>query len=427
MKKSTKLILSALSILAVLGLGYYFLSQKSLSKIKIETSVVTKGTLSNAITATGTVKPVTQVDVGTQVSGVVRKIYVDFNSKVKAGQLIAELDKVNLKTAVEEAKNNLNTANNQYEYLKRLFERQEGLFKNKNVSQVDYEEAQFNLANAKNTVLQRQTDLQRAQTNLGFANIYSPIDGVVLLKGVNVGQTVAASFSTPTLFTIAQDLKKMQVEANVDEADIGNVKQGLRVSFTVDAYPNETFKGTVTQVRLNPTTTTNVVTYTVVVKADNPDQKLLPGLTATISIYTFEMDNVLIAEASAVNFRPDRELLGKYLEQKGIERRKSEGKEGVDKKEGKGKGWGKNRGKGQDFENDSTRRVWVKNGDSLKPVRITIGKTDGVNIQILKGLQEGDTLVSSLKEEVELPKTKPGVQGNSGSPFMPTPPRQRRR
>lgn len=427
MKKSTKLILSALSILAVLGLGYYFLSKKSPSKIKIETSVVTKGTLSNAITATGTVKPVTQVDVGTQVSGVVRKIYVDFNSKVKAGQLIAELDKVNLKTAVEEAKNNLNTANNQYEYLKRLFERQEGLFKNKNVSQVDYEEAQFNLANAKNTVLQRQTDLQRAQTNLGFANIYSPIDGVVLLKGVNVGQTVAASFSTPTLFTIAQDLKKMQVEANVDEADIGNVKQGLRVSFTVDAYPNETFKGTVTQVRLNPTTTTNVVTYTVVVKADNPDQKLLPGLTATISIYTFEMDNVLIAEASAVNFRPDRELLGKYLEQKGIERRKSEGKEGVDKKEGKDKGWGKNRGKGQDFENDSTRRVWVKNGDSLKPVRITIGKTDGVNIQILKGLQEGDTLVSSLKEEVELPKTKPGGQGNSGSPFMPTPPRQRRR
>lgn len=426
MKKSTKLILLAVLILAAIVLGYYFLTKKNTSKISIETSVVTRGTLSNAITATGTVKPVTQVDVGTQVSGVVRKIYVDFNSKVKAGQLIAELDKVNLKTAVDEAKNNLNTANNQYEYLKRLFERQEGLYKNKNVSQVDYEEAQFNLANAKNTVLQRQTDLQRAQTNLAFANIYSPIDGVVLLKGVNVGQTVAASFSTPTLFTIAQDLKKMQVEANVDEADIGNVKQGLRVSFTVDAYPNEIFKGTVTQVRLNPTTTTNVVTYTVVVKADNPDQKLLPGLTATISIFTFEMDNVLMAEASAINFRPDREILSKYMAQKGIERRRPEGKEeGIDKKDAKG--WGKNSNKSPRSDNDSTRRVWLKNGDSLKPVRIIIGKSDGINVQILKGLQEGDTLVSSLRKEVELPKAKSGGQGNSGSPFMPTPPRQRRR
>ena len=421
--KSTKIIVIAVLVLLAGGFGYYFLTKKSANKIKIETTVVSKGNISNAITATGTVKPVTQVDVGTQVSGVVRKIYVDFNSKVKAGQLIAELDKVNLKSGVDEARANLNAAVNQYEYLKRLFERQEGLYKNKNVSQVDYEEAQFNLANAKNTVLQRETDLQRAQTNLAFANIYSPIDGVVLLKGVNVGQTVAASFSTPTLFTIAQDLKKMQVEANVDEADIGNVKEGLRVTFTVDAYPNETFSGKVTQVRLNPTTTTNVVTYTVVVKAENPDQKLLPGLTATISIYTFEIKDVLMAEASAINFKPDREILSKYLEEKGITRRKPDSKDGGDQKYGKGR----NRNKGQNSDNDSLRRVWIKNGDSLRPVRIVIGKSDGVNVQILKGLQEGDTLVSSLKEEVELPKTKPSGQGNSGSPFMPTPPRQRRR
>ncbi len=420
--KGTKIIVFSLAILVVIGLGYYLLSGKKASKIKIDTTVVLKGDISNAVTATGTIKPVTQIDVGTQVSGVVRKIYVDFNSKVKAGQLIAELDKVNLKASVEEARANLNTAINDRDYLQRQFDRQEGLFKNKNVSQLDYEEAQYKLANAKNAVLQRETDLSRALTNLSFANIYSPIEGVVLSRGVNVGQTVAASFSTPTLFTIAQDLRKMQVEANVDEADIGSVKEGQRVTFTVDAYPNDAFEGKVTQVRLNATTTSNVVTYTVVVKADNPDEKLLPGLTATISIYTFEIKDVLMASSSAINFKPDRDVLAKYFAEKGIERRKPEGKEG-DKKDWKGRD--KDRRPSKD--DDSFRRVWVKTGDSLRPVAITIGSTDGINTEVLKGLQAGDTLVSNLREEVELPKTKTGGQGNSGSPFMPTPPRQRRR
>ena len=420
--KGTKIIVFSLAILVVIGLGYYLLSGKKASKIKIDTTVVLKGDISNAVTATGTIKPVTQIDVGTQVSGVVRKIYVDFNSKVKAGQLIAELDKVNLKASVEEARANLNTAINDRDYLQRQFDRQEGLFKNKNVSQLDYEEAQYKLANAKNAVLQRETDLSRALTNLSFANIYSPIEGVVLSRGVNVGQTVAASFSTPTLFTIAQDLRKMQVEANVDEADIGSVKEGQRVTFTVDAYPNDAFEGKVTQVRLNATTTSNVVTYTVVVKADNPDEKLLPGLTATISIYTFEIKDVLMASSSAINFKPDRDVLAKYFAEKGIERRKPEGKEG-DKKDWKGRD--KDRRPSKD--DDSFRRVWVKTGDSLRPVAITIGSTDGINTEVLKGLQAGDTLVSNMREEVELPKTKTGGQGNSGSPFMPTPPRQRRR
>lgn len=421
--KGTKIIVFSLAILVVIGLGYYLLSGKKASKIKIDTTVVLRGDISNAVTATGTIKPVTQIDVGTQVSGVVRKIYVDFNSKVKAGQLIAELDKVNLKASVEEARANLNTAINDRDYLQRQFERQEGLFKNKNVSQLDYEEAQYKLANAKNAVLQRETDLSRALTNLSFANIYSPIEGVVLSRGVNVGQTVAASFSTPTLFTIAQDLRKMQVEANVDEADIGSVKEGQRVTFTVDAYPNDAFEGKVTQVRLNATTTSNVVTYTVVVKADNPDEKLLPGLTATISIYTFEIKDVLMASSSAINFKPDRDVLAKYFAEKGIERRKPEGKEG-EKKDWKGRNKDRKSNKGED---DSIRRVWVKIGDSLRPVAITIGSTDGINTEILKGLQAGDTLVSNLREEVELPKTKTGGQGTSGSPFMPTPPKQRKR
>lgn len=420
--KSTKIIVFSLAILVAIGLGYYFLSGKKASKIKIDTAVVLRGDISNAVTATGTIKPVTQIDVGTQVSGVVRKIYVDFNSKVKAGQLIAELDKVNLKASVDEARANLNTAINDRDYLQRQFDRQEGLFKNKNVSQLDYEDAQYKLANAKNAVLQRETDLSRALTNLGFANIYSPIEGVVLSRGVNVGQTVAASFSTPTLFTIAQDLRKMQVEANVDEADIGSVKEGQRVTFTVDAYPNDAFEGKVTQVRLNATTTSNVVTYTVVVKADNPDEKLLPGLTATISIYTFEIKDVLMASSSAINFKPDRDMLAKYFAERGIEHRMPEGKEG-EKKDWKGR----NKDRRPNKDDDSFRRVWIKRGDSLRPVPITIGSTDGINTEILEGLQVGDTLVSNLKEEVELPKAKAGEQGNSGSPFMPKPPKQRRR
>jgi HlyD family secretion protein len=407
-----KIILYTLGI-GILAIGaYYYFRKKETNSIKIDTTVVSKGDISNAVTATGTIKPVKQVDVGTQVSGVVKKIYVDYNSKVKAGQLIAELDKINLLASVNEAKVNLNTAVIQYQYLKKIYERQKGLYEDKNISELDYETAQYNFENAENAVSQSKTNLQRAETNLGYANIYSPIDGVVLLNGVNVGQTVAASFSTPTLFTIAQDLKNMQVEANVDEADIGNVKAGQRVDFTVDAYPNETFKGKVTQVRLNALVTTNVVTYTVVVKADNPDLKLLPGLTATISIYTFEIKDVLMAEVSGINFKPDRDLLEKYMESKGI-KRPEHGMKGKGEKDGK---------KFKTDGDDTHKRVWIKNGDSIRPVSITIGRTDGINVEILKGLKVGDTLVTNIREE--LPASQSA--GAAKSPFMPAPQRRRR-
>jgi len=407
-----KIILYTLGI-GILAIGaYYYFRKKETNSIKIDTTVVSKGDISNAVTATGTIKPVKQVDVGTQVSGVVKKIYVDYNSKVKAGQLIAELDKINLLASVNEAKVNLNTAVIQYQYLKKIYERQKGLYEDKNISELDYETAQYNFENAENAVSQSKTNLQRAETNLGYANIYSPIDGVVLLNGVNVGQTVAASFSTPTLFTIAQDLKNMQVEANVDEADIGNVKAGQRVDFTVDAYPNETFKGKVTQVRLNALVTTNVVTYTVVVKADNPDLKLLPGLTATISIYTFEIKDVLMAEVSGIDFKPDRDLLEKYMESKGI-KRPEHGMKGKGEKDGK---------KFKTDGDDTHKRVWIKNGDSIRPVSITIGRTDGINVEILKGLKVGDTLVTNIREE--LPASQSA--GAAKSPFMPAPQRRRR-
>ena len=194
-------------------------------------------------------------------------------------------------------------------YAQTIYTRQKSLYDNQVISRSDYDDAKFSLETAKGTVTQRLSDLKSARTNLGYANIYSPINGVVLSRAIDEGQTVAASLSTPTLFTIAKDLKEMQVEADVDEADIGEVKNGQRVTFTVDAYIGETFEGVVTQVRLDPTVTSNVVTYTVVIKADNPDLKLKPGLTATISIYTLELNDVLTAEAKAINFIPETETL----------------------------------------------------------------------------------------------------------------------
>ena len=254
------------------------------TSIVVETTAVKTGTISTVITATGTVEPIRQVEVGTQVSGVIDHIYVDYNATVKAGQLIAELDKTALKATVAEATAALNTALNEQDYQQKSFDRIAKLHDGKVVSDTDYEEALYKLNNAKGIADQKRSDLSRARTNLSYASIYSPIDGVVVSRSVDVGQTVAASYSTPTLFTIAQDLKQMQVEADVDEADIGQVKLGQRVVFTVDAYPEDEFSGTITQVRLEPVEESNVITYTVIIKADNQDGKLMPGLTASISI-----------------------------------------------------------------------------------------------------------------------------------------------
>lgn len=259
------------------------------------------------------------------------------------------------------------------------------------ISKSDYDEALYSYETAKGTVTQRLSDLQAAKTNLGYANIYSPIDGVVLSRDIDEGQTVAASYSTPTLFTIAQDLKEMQVEADVDEADIGYVKEGQRVTFTVDAYIGETFEGEVTQVRLDPTITSNVVTYTVVIRADNPDLKLKPGLTATISIYTLELNDVLSAEAKAINFTPDVESLNEYNMQNNLPPTKS-------------------------IKQSEKTQVWVLNQDrSLTAKTVDIGASDGVNVQILSGINEGDELVYSLKQTSQ----EVAKEASSESPFMP--------
>ena len=347
--------------------------------------------LTTMITATGTIEPIKQVEVGTQVSGVVEKIYVDYNSVVKEGQLLAELDKINLKAAYTMAQASYDNAVSQRNYMKSIYDRQHTLYGKEVISKLEFEAAVFNYETAKGMVTQRLSDLQRAKTNLSYANIYAPIAGVVLSRDIDEGQTVAASFNTPTLFTIAQDLKEMQVEADVDEADIGHVKEGQRVTFTVDAYIGETFEGLVTQVRLAPTVNSNVVTYTVVISAKNPDLKLKPGLTATIAIYTLELKGVLTAEAKAINFKPNNETLKAYnLQYKLTDNTKKQ-------------------------IAGSTTLWLLDNNGAIIPKTVTLGASDGFNVQILDGVTEGEKLVYRLKG---INKSEIKTEGQNKSPFM---------
>lgn len=392
MKNNKKIIISAIILIVIAIVGFSFFKGDDAVVIEPKTVAAKKANVTTMVTATGTIEPINQVDVGTQVSGVVEKVYVDYNTVVKEGQLIAELDKTNLQASLTQAQAAYDNAVSQRDYTKTIYDRQKTLYDNQVISKSDFDDANYNYQTAKGTVTQRYSDLQSARTNLGYANIYSPIDGVVLSKDIEEGQTVAASYSTPTLFTIAQDLKEMQVEADVDEADIGQVKEGQRVEFTVDAYIGETFKGVVTQVRLDPTVTSNVVTYTVVVKADNEDLKLKPGLTATISIFTLELNDVLTAEAKAINFKPEREILATYNQQHQLETNNSE-------------------------RSREATALWVlESNGSITPKTVTLGASDGVNVQILSGISEGDKLVYSLKG---VSKSEASTTEKSESPFMP--------
>jgi HlyD family secretion protein len=392
MKNKKTIIISSIVLVILAIAAYTFMKGDNAVIIEAQTVAAKKANVTTMVTATGTIEPITQVEVGTQVSGVVEKIYVDYNSEVTEGQLIAELDKTNLKATYSQNKAAYDNAVSQKNYLETIYNRQKTLYENQVISKSDFDDATYNYETAKGSVIERLSDLQKAKTNLSYANIYSPIDGVVLSRAIDEGQTVAASFSTPTLFTIAQDLKEMQVEADVDEADIGQVKEGQRVEFTVDAYIGETFNGVVTQVRLDPTVTSNVVTYTVVIKAENEDLKLKPGLTATISIFTLELNDVLTAEAKAINFKPEREILATYNQQQGLEADKSQ-------------------------RSRDNKTLWVlEANNSITPKTVTLGASDGVNVQILSGISEGDKLVYSLKG---VSKSEAGTAEKSESPFMP--------
>lgn len=391
---------SIVSLVAVIVIFTVFrlLNGGTPALVELSTTKVEKGTITTVITATGTVEPVDQVTVGTQVSGLVSKIHVDYNSVVHKGQLLAELDKTNLNEAVNNAKAAYDAALNELNYYQLAYNRQKNMYDAGVISNADYEQATYQIRNAQALVAQRKTSLAQAQTNLGYANIYSPIDGIVISKEVEEGQTVAASMSAPILFTIAKDITKMQVEADVDEADIGGVKDGQRVSFTVDAYPDKEFSGKVKQVRLGATTTSNVVTYTVIVDADNPDQQLKPGLTATITIYTKEITDVKTIEVQALNFKPDSSLLMKYYEQHDIKDTYPAIQHGKDKK-----------------------HLWVKNSTgSINSKEVSIGETDGIHAEVRSGLEIGEEVVTKM-EEIS-PKELKASSGLGGSPFMPKPP-----
>ena len=381
----SKIWIAVVVIVIVAVAAWAMSGGKKEEDINFKEEKVALKTLQNSVTATGTIEAVTSVTVGTQVSGIVNKLYVDYNSQVKKGQVIAELDKTNLLSELNTAKANLASAQSSLNYQAANMERYKTLYKKGLVSADEYENALLTYRQAKEQVASSKENLQRAQTNLGYATITSPIDGTVISKSVEEGQTVAASFSTPELFTIAKDLTNMQVIANVDEADIGGVKEGNRVTFTVDAYPDDTFEGTVKQVRLEATTTNNVVTYEVVISAPNADLKLKPGLTANVTIYTQERSGVLAVANKALRFTPTKETVGKDMKI-------------VDCK-------GKN-------------KVWTLNGNTLTAHLVTIGQSDGINTEIIKGLKQGDKIVTEIvvnvPEEEDAPQQSQGLISGPG-------------
>ena len=351
-------------LVIVIAVAAWLLSGgKKEEKINFKQEKVATHTLQNSITATGTIEAVTSVTVGTQVSGIVNKLYVDYNSVVKKGQVIAELDKTNLISELNTAKANLASTESNLSYQSANMKRYQTLYKKGLVSADEYENALLTYRQAKEQVASSRENVQKAQTNLGYATITSPIDGTVISKSVEEGQTVAASFNTPELFTIAKDLKNMQVIANVDEADIGGVAVGNRVNFTVDAYPDDTFEGVVKQVRLEATTTNNVVTYEVVISAPNADLKLKPGLTANVTIFTKEQADILSVANKALRFTPTKETVGKDMKI-------------VDCK-------GKN-------------KVWTLNGNTLTAHSVNIGQSDAMHTQIISGIKAGQSVVTEI-------------------------------
>lgn len=442
-KKSTITITTLITLsAAIYGVITFNIEQGT--EYQVQTVTASLGDVISTVTATGNLEPITQVDVGTQVSGEVEKIYVDFNTEVKAGQLIAELDKTNLKAAVSQAKASYQNAENEVNYREGIFKRKNSLFEKNLITEEEFELAQYNYKSAVFSLSQRESDLEEAETNLGYADIYSPINGVVLSREVDEGQTVAASMSTPTLFVIAKDLTEMQVEADVDEADIGQVIEGKRVSFTVDAYQGESFDGVVTQVRLNPTTTSNVVTYTVVVHAANADQKLKPGMTATIEIYTQELTDVLIIEAKALNFTPDETVFAEYYAQEGIEvpeeraevdanelpqrPPRSAGDRAVGNRPEMQQGFapptnGNLREPRSEVANEVVTIVFVKTTEgNIVPRPVELGANDGINVEVLNGLKQGDEIVYRIVESVIETEDENNTEEGISSPFISRPP-----
>ena len=402
-KRRVWLIVLGVAVLAIVAILIAKASKSANKELVIRTHVVGEYTVENTVTATGTIEPVETVEVGTQVSGKVEKIYVDFNDVVKKGDLLAELDKQTLNQSLSRAKASLTSAESQLNYARLTYERTKQLYEANAATLAAYQEAQNSYTQAQMSKRNAQASYDQARVDLAYAEIYSPIDGIVLDRAVEVGQTVAASFSTPTLFTLANDLTKMQVEADVDEADIGQVKVGQRVTFTVDAYMDDVFEGTVNQIRMKPTTTSNVVTYTVIIEAPNPDQKLFPGMTASVTIVTEEQTGLAVP-AEAFNFTPDEAVL------KAI--RKADKPEGQRPEPPQGE-------RPQMDKSSATSHsvVWLKKGADMMPHPVKVGMSDGAYKIIEQGVQVGDSVVLSAQFVAKEKAVKKG-----DNPFMPSPP-----
>ncbi|MCI6211803.1 efflux RND transporter periplasmic adaptor subunit [Bacteroides heparinolyticus] len=403
MNKKKIILISIAAVLAV-GAGYWLFGEsKANHKVVYETATVTKGEISESITATGTIEPVTEVTVGTQVSGIIDKIYVDYNSTVTKGQLIAEMDRVTLQSELASQRAAYNGAKAEYEYQKKNYERNKGLHEKQLISDVDYEQIVYNYEKAKSSFESSQASLAKAERNLSYATITSPIDGVVTSRSVEEGQTVASGFSTPTLFTIAADLTQMQVVTDVDEADIAGIEEGQRATFTVDAYPNDTFEGVVTQIRLgqasssssssSTTSSTTVVTYEVVIAAHNPDLKLKPRLTANVTIYTLDRKNVLSVPARALRFTPEKPLIGDKDIVKDCE---------------------------------SEYKLWTREGNTFTAHPVEIGISNGINTEIISGVNEGTVVITeaaigNMSGGSNAPDSSQQANKEQ-SPFMPSRP-----
>lgn len=393
-----KIISLAVGVIIVAGIAIWaFGGQAKKRKVVYETATVGRANISNSVTATGTIEPVTEVEVGTQVSGIIDRLYADYNSVVTKGQLIAEMDKVTLQSELASQKATYDGAKAEYEYQQKNYERNKGLHEKQLISDTDYEQNLYNYQKAKSAFDSSKASLAKAERNLSYATITSPIDGVVISRDVEEGQTVASGFETPTLFTIAADLTQMQVVADVDEADIGDVEEGQRVSFTVDAYPNDVFEGKVTQIRLgatssssSTTTTTTVVTYEVVISAHNPDLKLKPRLTANITIYTLDKQGVLSVPAKALRFTPAVPLVGSNAVVKDCE---------------------------------GEHKVWTREGDTFTAHPVSIGISNGIVTEITGGIDEGTQIVSDAVISTGAETAVAEGQGDGErSPFMPGPP-----
>ena len=395
MKGKTRKIIVWTAVAVAVAAAAALLAMKSGDKqvMTYEMTEVSRGDISMYVTATGTIEPVTEVQVGTQVSGIIDKLFVDYNSEVRKGQIIAEMDKVTLESEVKSAQAAYDGNKAEYKFQEKNYNRSRGLYEKSLISDSEYEQAEYNYEMAKSAFHSSEAELARAQRNLSYATIASPIDGIVIDRAVEEGQTVAAGFETPTLFTLAADLTQMQVVADVDEADIGGVREGQRASFTVDAYPDDIFSGVVTQIRLGSTnsssssltssTSESVVTYEVVILAENPELKLKPRLTANISIYTEEKHDVLLVQSKALRFKPEFPLVGK-----------------------------------KDIVRDCAgqNKLWTKSGNTFTAMPVETGISDGVYTEIKGGTEEGTEVVlgASLNK-------MPGKGGKNG--FMPGPPR----